>query len=117
VYRCPSAPEGTTQTHYVAVVGAGAGFEEIGPLHRADFADNRGRTVIVVEAVDAAIPWTAPRDITIEEFQAGLGRTNGASSAHHGGMNAVFAGGYVEFLNLKTNVNELRALSTRTGND
>jgi hypothetical protein len=64
--QCPSDPAraGSTETHYVAVVGTGTMFPSDGTSRRlADVTDGPGDTLVVVEVVDAGIHWMEPREL------------------------------------------------------
>jgi len=73
LYVCPShAENGTTdRTCYVAVVGPGTAFPGSGTTSSADIRDGPSHTVMVVEAVDADIPWTEPRDLETARMSSG----------------------------------------------
>jgi hypothetical protein len=113
-YICPSvedpralgAPR-TSYTNNLAVVGRDTGWRGKTPMKLADFQGKAGESILVVEAVDAGIPWTEPRDLDLDDPAAAP--CAGVSSKHttfHGfffhdtwtGANAGFADGGVQFL-------------------
>ena len=79
IYRCPSHPHhgdgsGRTLTSYVAVVGDESAWMEEGSRSLEDFGDHAASTVQLTEWAGVQIPWTEPRDLSVEEARTPLGR-------------------------------------------
>ena len=93
-YFCPNdanarAP-GATQTSYLAVVGPNAAWagekpRKMGPV---DFPGDReiSNTIMVIEATNSDIPWTEPRDLSLDAHGVAVGKSPAVdlSSCHHG---------------------------------
>jgi hypothetical protein len=115
VYACPSDPSayapGATQTSYVAVVGRNAAWpgeksRKVGP----DFPTSD--TIMVIEVANSGIEWSEPRDLSLDELEAGGAKSPALTvSSNHGvredfffiydhgcGANVVMAGGIVHYL-------------------
>ena len=90
-YACPSDPDAcnpsATQTNYVAVVGpnaawAGGKSRKYGPV---DFPGGTSNTIMLVEVVDSGIPWTEPRDLSLDTLGADQTKVRAfAVSSRHG---------------------------------
>jgi hypothetical protein len=70
VYACPDDDKnflalGATSTNYVAVVGASAAWSGSKPKKATDLSP-MSQTITIVEVSDADIPWTAPRDVSLD---------------------------------------------------
>jgi hypothetical protein len=61
-YRHPSAPDGTTTTSYVGVVGEHAALGKTTGRRLRDMTDGTSNTLLVLEA-KTSIPWTKPEDL------------------------------------------------------
>ncbi|MHB1036282.1 MAG: DUF1559 family PulG-like putative transporter [Pirellulales bacterium] len=90
-YACPGDPSASApdaaQTSYVAVVGPNAAFP--GAKSRRpwsdDFPGGISHTILVVETADSGIPWTEPRDLSLESLgAAGTGTSALTVSSMHG---------------------------------
>ena len=84
-YVCPSdkiasAPAATC-TNYVAVVGRNAAWSGKKPKTAADVAP-LDRTVMLVEVADANIPWTEPRDLSLDSASTASHEPVTVSSKH-----------------------------------
>jgi hypothetical protein len=81
-YACPSDkdiwPQGTC-TSYVAVVGANAAWSGDKPK---DLAGYLSGTIMVVEAADANIQWSEPRDLSLDSLRAAVPGCATVSSKH-----------------------------------
>jgi hypothetical protein len=112
-YACPSNEEnrqnGHTATDYVAVVGANAAWQGKSPRKMSDIGGKASQTIMLVEAADAHIPWTEPRDLDLDSFRAGSPGCVTVSSKHfpdhdfltyarQAGVNVALADGSVHFL-------------------
>ena len=89
IYLCPSDPPASisvrTPTSYVAVVGPRAAWEGEKPRKLGDFPGETSNTIMLVEVADPHIPWTEPRDLSLDT----LGVTDAKSpplvvSSYHG---------------------------------
>jgi hypothetical protein len=71
-YACPSDDNsyspGAAETSYVAVVGQTAAWAGERPrkLGTADFPGCASNTIMLVEVADSGIPWTKPRDLSLD---------------------------------------------------
>ena len=111
LFACPSSTRGhvakETSTHYVAVVGEGTAWPGAESSRIRDFKDGTSNTVIVVEC-DADIPWTAPRDLELDEALEILTSRDAESARGHSsgsfffeefyGRHVLLADGSVRFL-------------------
>jgi hypothetical protein len=90
-------------TSYVAVVGANSAWGEDQRSKPLEVDRARAKRVVVVEAADSAVPWTAPVDLSLEKALAGINSESGdgASSRHDdpcAGTHVLFTDGSVQFL-------------------
>jgi len=87
VLHCPSHPSGagSTETHFVAVVGPGTLFPSDGTSRRrADVIDGLENTLAVVEVVDAGIHWMEPKELDWGTMSFRLNdRTHPSVSSNH----------------------------------
>jgi prepilin-type processing-associated H-X9-DG protein len=116
IYACPADKDaqaaGSVLTDYVAVVGRDAAWQGVKSRKLPDFTNGASTTIMVVEAADAAIPWTKPDDLSLDALEL-ADPTAGAvtASSKHGdyqgffysrrdfaGMHAAFADGHVQYL-------------------
>ena len=117
VFVCPSDPDMSAHTCYMAVTGRGALFEgDKGPRF-ADVTDGTSNTLMVVEVEGISANWMEPKDIDIEQFVTSTGGPGGPGAKHPGGFNVLFADGSVRFLRDATDPATKRALSTRAGGE
>lgn len=94
---CPScgdqqfgSPHGNPAvTNYVAVIGENSIFRGAEPTKHDDMTRGASRTMMVVDVAARAFPWTAPLDITVEEFVASV--RNEADRNHPEGIMVAFA--------------------------
>jgi prepilin-type processing-associated H-X9-DG protein len=122
VYRCPSDPDGETETSYAVVVGDETMWPADHPMTVEELSRNDGtsRTIAVVESEGADINWLEPRDLTQQEAIQGINQENGhpgIRSAHVFGANVLFADGSVLFLNADTPPDIIRAMLTANGSE
>jgi hypothetical protein len=87
VYACPDDEKnfltpGATSTNYVAVVGADAAWHGATPRNFADFRGKTSETIMIVEVADVDIPWTEPKDVSLEVPRTALNSTAIISSKH-----------------------------------
>jgi hypothetical protein len=72
-YACPSdktsKAQGAFQTSYVAVVGPNAAWQRKKKMSFRDLHWETSTTVMVVEAADACIPWTEPKDLSLDALK------------------------------------------------
>lgn len=113
IFGCPSdssRPVGTT--NYSAIVGV----ETMWPMEFAStirmITDGTSNTLMVVETDDLHVPWTEPRDPTVEEVRRGANRKTspGFCSHHDRGAQACLADGAVKFLSERLDLGILRSL-------
>ncbi len=117
-FQCPSAPSGTQSTSYVVVQGAETIFDGSTPCKIASITDGTSNTILVVEAPQANIPWTEPRDLTFAELSMVInGGANSPHSQHPGGVQVLLADGSVRFLSKNIAPEQLRALLTKAGGE
>ena len=120
VLHCPSHPAGTgsTDTHYVAVLGPGTVFPSDGTSRRiADVTDGPGNTLIVVEVGDAGIHWMEPKELDWGTMSFRLNdRTQPSVSSNHTfGPHVLTVDDMVTTLPRDLSPEALRALLTITG--
>ena len=81
VFRCPGGddvdPQGATETSYVAVVGAQRGLAGREAAESSAISRRDLETIMVVEAADAGIQWTEPKDLSLDALEAAGGQTAG----------------------------------------
>lgn len=89
VYECPSDPisrrPGSTQTNYLAVVGANTAW--LGKRGRKldEIGGTRSDTVMVVEVANSRIAWMEPRDLSLDAREAADANESVLRpSSHHG---------------------------------
>ena len=118
VYACPShpGPPGDTNTAYAAVFGEHCVFRGSEPVKITDIIDGASKTLMVVEAAAAGIPWMKPDDVDVAKHPA-LGDRDGFSSDHTGGVHGVMGDGSVHYLSNSINAQTLKALFTRDGGE
>ncbi len=116
-YSCPSDPKSqtATTTSYMAVAGAGLGFENGKFLKLPDFTDGTANTILVVEVNGSTVNWLEPTDLTVDEFIARLNAP--PTGGHPGGINVLFADGSVRFIAQMTPPAVLKSLVTRSGGE
>jgi prepilin-type processing-associated H-X9-DG protein len=115
VFACPDGKNAqsprSTETSYVAVVGPYAAWLGSKPRKLSELSPTTS-TILLVETSNAAIPWTEPRDLSVDLLSfapsgasvvtasSRHGDYNGFfySERHFGGINIVFADGHIQFL-------------------
>jgi len=118
-YRCPGdGLSGPTDTSYVMIVGEGTmGGEPREEVSCDDVMDGTSNTILilVIEVAGAGIPWTEPRDITVEEAVTLITDPEASQfeQAHSGGVNVLLADGSVLLLPTSMDRRLLRAMLTR----
>lgn len=118
VYSCPSQAQGDgTSTAYAATFGASCIFRGSEPVSIREITDGTSSTLLVAEADGAKIPWTAPRDVNVDELGAAVLGPTGISSLHRGGFHALLADGSVRLISGTINLSTLQALFTRAGGE
>ena len=113
LFRCPSdGSPGDGETSYVMITGKNMVGGAPGPrgTSLAQITDGPNRTILVVEVHGLKIPWTEPRDITLEELNARL--RSGGRIAHVASFNVGMADGSVRNLPAKIDPETLRRLAT-----
>ena len=86
-YACPSDDKnfltpGATSTNYVAVVGADAAWQGPTPRKLADIGGKQNETIMLVEVADVDIPWTEPKDVSLDAPQSASNSIAIISSKH-----------------------------------
>lgn len=113
IFNCPSHPDAdSSTTHYAAVFGPGCIFEGAEPIRFAHITDGTSNTILVGEVQDAAIPWTAPRDVDVAVHST-IGDPEGFSSYHFGGAQFLMSDGAVRFISESIDQRTLNNLFTR----
>lgn len=125
-FCCPFAfasGSGST-TCYAMVVGPHAFGNGSEPRAFGEIKDGLPNTIMLVEAVGAKIPWSAPVDIDINDITSiqeidvnAPGTTKGISSCHRYGAYVVFCDGSLRFLNTDIDEKELEAMLTIDGGE
>jgi prepilin-type processing-associated H-X9-DG protein len=115
-FACPGEdeanPQGATETTYIAVVGANAAWQGERPRTLGDFRGAGSETIMLVEATEAGIQWTEPKDLSLDALAAAVAKPPAVNvSSQHGtrksfyftysdpaGANVALADGSVQFL-------------------
>jgi hypothetical protein len=108
--------EVTGNTDVVAIVGEGTMWASK-PPRLSDIRDGSSNTVMLVEAQGLDIPWTDPRDMSIEMFSRGINAPGGPKGYFPGVLLAAFADGSVSPLDDDTSGEDLHALATANGGE
>jgi hypothetical protein len=132
-YCCPSAPYSRGEplmTNYVALTGPGTAWPGPKPTKLADIHDDPAKTILLVEIADSDIPWTEPRDLSLEEVlardTAGQPRAENQLAESHffsfhesdvKGAWVAMADGSVHFLPAGFSKEQLKALATINGGE
>jgi hypothetical protein len=114
LFRCPSDTQAAdNETSYVMITGKGTvGGEPGKPGTRlGDIIDGTSNTILVVEVPGLKIPWTEPRDITVEELLQRIGPGSGGRLSHLRGFNVALCDGSVQFLPVTIDRETLRRLA------
>lgn len=124
-YRCPSDSGGDPlETSYVMITGqldsdgrlcTTIGGQPNEGTRIANIVDGTSNTVIVVEVVNSGIPWSEPRDLSIEELEMLINGPSqaGIGSLHPGGAQVLMADGSVRFLTEDVTAETLRNMLLR----
>jgi prepilin-type processing-associated H-X9-DG protein len=75
---------------------------------------DRSKTIMVVEVQGLKIPWTEPRDITLDELVERL-KSSGGRIGHVSGFNVGMVDGSVQRLSVKIDAQTLRQLTLING--
>ncbi len=96
-YTCPRNTQ-LAKTSYVAVVGPNTAWP--GSVGRKLSAiRNPRKTILLIELADSGIPWSEPRDLTVEDLAAADDPSaKPLVLSHHHHANALFADGHVDAL-------------------
>jgi hypothetical protein len=125
-FCCPIAfaPGSGSTTCYAMVVGPHAFGNGSKPRTFGEIKDGLPTTIMLVEAIGAKIPWSAPVDIDINDIASiqeidvnAPGTTKGISGCHRGGAFVVFCDGAICLLNPGIDKKALRAMLTIDGGE
>lgn len=98
VYACPSGSNlGQGFTSYAAVAGSGTAFDGSKAAAFGDIRDGATKTVVIMEAGGANIPWLKPADLDFVQINL-IMRSPGMSGSHRGGVRVLFADASVRVL-------------------
>src|SRR4051812_27527680 len=64
----PGDTTNNTYTNFYVITGPDTAFPQDQALRMSDIQDATGNTIFVVELGGGTIPWSEPRDITVDEF-------------------------------------------------
>lgn len=117
-YQCPSVGVGGQNTSYVVVQGKETLFDGSTPCKFSSVTDGLSNTIMVVEAPQANILWTEPRDLDFDTMSMTLNSgANSPHSKHPGGVQVLLADGSVRFLRAGVSPEQLRAMLTKAGGE
>ena len=131
LYQCPAdvSRRRTANTSYVAVVGPNTAWQTNKGVSLKDITDQPEETVLLVEVYDSHIPWTKPRDISLQQALDGPdGKAAVPTSGHaypglyffHGMKMAgsmLMADGSVVHLKVRPSAKDMAALLSINGNE
>ena len=129
VYRCPSfkhhnigneieKPYLTTQTNYVAIVGANTVFGKGQSRKIDDITDGVGQTLLLAETHFHAVHWMQPEDLSPREILTDLHNSDDEFHNNHtGGLHFAFADGRVHFFPTNTDPGLFLDLTTYAGKE
>ncbi len=112
-FRCPSdGSAGEGETSYVMITGENTigGVAGSPGTRTADITDGLAKTILVVEVHGLKIPWTEPRNITLDELAVRL--RSGGQIGHVASFNVALADGAVRNLPVTIDPETLRRLAT-----
>jgi len=115
-FRCPSDTRASVdETSYVMITGKGTVGGDPGtrgtPIGAIGAHRSPRFTILVVEVPGLKIPWTEPRDITVEELVQRVGPGPGGRASHLRGFNVALCDGSVRFLPVAIDREKLRRLA------
>jgi prepilin-type processing-associated H-X9-DG protein len=116
-YQCPSdTQDGAGETSYVMITGKNtAGGTPGSPGARLmQFTNGSSQTIMIVEVHGLKIPWTEPRDITLDELIQRV-TASGGHIGHVSGFNVTMADGSVRNIPAQINPGDLRIMATVNG--
>lgn len=123
---CPSAVDHKSNyTYYAAITGEGTLQPNTGPLSLSEVTDGISNTILLGEAAGLQIPWTEPRDISVDMQPVGINLPGSEphhspgwfSSYHEGGAFFTMADGSVQWFGEKIDPKILKALVTPQGGE
>jgi Protein of unknown function (DUF1559) len=122
LFACPSHwgdSSPTDRTNYAAITGPGTMFPGAETTDFGRVSDGSSNTLLIVEAENVDIPWTAPVDLDVRtmSFKINDRKRPSLSSRHPGGANVSSVEGSVRFLPERAPPDMLRALITRAGGE
>ena len=118
VFHCPSdSTAGEGETSYVMITGENTigGTPGSGGVSPRQVTGEASKTILVLEVHGLKIPWTEPRDITLEELIERM-RTSAGRIGHVSGFSVGTADGAVRQLSNQTDAETLRQLALINGN-
>ena len=112
-FRCPSdSSDGDGETSYVMITGRNTvgGLPGSPGTRLGEITDGASNTILVIEVHGLKIPWTEPRDVTLDELLARL--RSGGLITHVASFNVGMADGSARSLPAKIDAETLRRLAT-----
>lgn len=98
-------------THYLAPVGPKTAFPGDSAIRFRDLKDGSSNTIFVVEDHQHSVPWTAPRDVSVDDCVSHLTSTS-KNDMHTGGQYVLIGDGTAKFLTTNISEETLRCLLT-----
>ena len=120
-FTCPSkADDGAAanRTDYVVIVDNAAFFTGSKPTAMVDVTDGAAKTLLAVEVPRGGpdIEWMEPRDLSPRELVARISRA-GNEPNHTNGFHVMFADGRTNHFPNNVNLEQLKAVITRSGGE
>jgi prepilin-type processing-associated H-X9-DG protein len=118
-YKCPSAPDQSTETNYMVITGQGTLFEKAEACSVADISDGTSNTILVVEVAGTGVNWAEPRDLDVSTFSPPFSppSPDAPGSYHSGGLNVALGDGSTHFLSNSIDPATARSMATRAGGE
>jgi hypothetical protein len=120
IFHCPSEPESTRFTNYVAVVGPKTAFPGAGCVEFDAFEDGVNQTILLAEIANSDVAWSEPRDLDVEtmSFLVNDKRRASISSNRKRGPYVVFSHSiHAYWLRESLSAEAVRSLTTINGGE